>query len=141
MRKKTDILEDICYIYVGRLILHYSHLTSSLHSACLAPYSLVILQTYCPSSDLCAELILISVVPSSVSRTAKRPAVFTETPSFNLGQNKVAVTVVYTQVLNGGCVTGKQSVTLAEMIASMKMYLRKDVLPIHHGFGLPCDLS
>lgn len=61
-------------------------MTSALHSACLLPHSLTILQTYSPASDLWAELILIWLVPSSVCRTEKRPAVFTVTLSFDLGR-------------------------------------------------------
>lgn len=62
----------------------------------------MILQAYSPPSDLWAEPILISLVPSSISRTVKRPAVFTETLSFSLGQYKAAVRIIYAQARNGG---------------------------------------
>lgn len=110
---RADFLQ---WTRLKNLIIHSSPLTSSLHSACLHPYSLMILQTYSPASDLWAELIIISLVSSSGSRTVKRPAVFTVTLSFNLGQQKVAVTVVYTQVFNRGpCVSVCDRETVSDL--------------------------
>lgn len=87
-------------------VLYYSPLTSTLHSTCLVPRSLWSLQTYSPASDLWAVLILISQVPSAVSRTAKRPPAFTAALSFSLGQRKAVLTIIYVAVFWGVCICG-----------------------------------